>query len=1056
MNADLQIVGTAEPLGKFALEAGRIVECNAAACGIWGRSQEALAGASLLSLSAAVQADGEDAADVLAARLRASGAGLAQSFAWRFVDRDGLALDCLLTFEPVCGSGPGARIVGRVRDLTDVNAARTALRESEARLRQILDNATAVVYVKSPDGRYLFVNRWFEQLFRVRSADVIGHQDEGVFPPAVASTLRANDARVLEAGHAIEFEEAVALPDGEHTYLSVKFPLFNTEGDVCAVCGISTDITVRKRTEEALRNVALGVSAATEGGIFQAIASYLVRTLGVDFGFVGKLLEGTPSRMQTLAICHDGELRDNFEYDLAGTPCDEVVGQTFCYINGDAQERYPGDTLFKQLRFTSYAGYPLFDSQGTALGLIAVTHRGPLPQRSLTEATLQIFSVRAAAELERLRAEVARRISEDSYRAIFEASEDAIFVHDIDTGAIVDVNPQACRAYGYEYHELLQVDVGRLSSGVYPYTAEQAAAWVRRAAADGPQRVEWHRRNKDGSLHWDEVVLKRTIIAGVERVVAFTREITERKQREESLRKSEDRLRATVEAALDCIIAMDGEGRIVEFNPAAERCFGYRREQVLGKPLADMLIPAAKRDAHREGLARYRREGSGTFVGQRVEVTAMRASGVEFPAELAIAEAQGGEGAVFIGYLRDIAERRSAEEERSLLEAQLRQAQKMEAIGHLSGGVAHDFNNILTGIMGYVVLAEERAAPLGDDKLQRYLERAQQSGQRARDLIRQMLTFSRGQRGEPRPLSLAPLLKESVKLLASTFPATVELRTEFAADLPPVLLDPVHADQVLMNLCINARDAMECEGMIQVGLRRIQLTRAVCASCRQTVNGEFVELSVRDHGPGIPEEHLDRIFEPFFTTKDVGGGSGMGLSTVHGIVHEYGAHILLDTGPGTGAAFRVMFRPLATAQRPLEPVATVGAGPATERRLSGRVLLADDDEAAGGFMEDLLDSWGLEAVWVRNGREARNVFALDPQGFDLAVLDQTMPGMTGMDLTKHLLAFRPTLPVVLYTGYSERLSEQNARAAGARALLRKPVDVHGLFELLASLLTKAS
>ena len=930
-----------------------------------------------------------------------------------------------------------------------------ALRDSEARLRQILDHATAVVYVKDRDGRHLFVNQQFLRIFGLEESAVLGQTSEAFFPPAIAAAHRRNDLEVLAADAAIEFEETALLGDGEHVFLSLKFPLRDRDGTTYAVCGFSTDITERKRTETALRKVALGISAVTGPGVFAEIVRHLAETLDADLVFFSTPKADCPGRLETLAVWCDGRLMEPMEYELAGSPCEHVVGQSFRYIPADLTRRFPGEALLIELGMDSYAGYPLFDSTGKAIGLLAVLRRGPLPNPDFTEAMLRIFSVRATTELERLSAETARRQSESSYRAIFEASEDAIFVHDFDTGAIVDVNPKACALYGYTCEEMWRLNVGDLSSGVPPYTLEEAVRWIERAKTVGPVQIEWHRRNKDGSLHWDEVRIKRATIGGMQRILAFTREITQRKEREEALRKSEDRLRAVVEAALDCIIGMDAEGRVIEFNPAAERCFGYRRAEVLGRSLADAIIPERYRAAHQRGLTHHLATGQGPYLGQRIEVNALRADGSEFPAELAIAVAQGPEGLIYIGYLRDIGERRQAEAERARLETQLRQAQKMEAIGHLTGGFAHDFNNILTSIMGYVVLVMERVERLGDAKLTRYLERTHQSGQRARALIQQMLTFSRGQRGEPRSLALAPVVEEAVKLLGASLPSSIEIHTELASALPPALLDPVQVEQVVMNLCLNARDAMVGKGTLRLGLRLVEEGSAVCASCRKGVSGRFVELTVADTGPGIAPEVLERMFEPFYTTKEVGKGSGMGLSMVHGIVHEHGGHLLVETTPGTGTVFRVLFPPLVA---PTEPAGADGAAPANaaeQRGLRGRVLLVDDEPTVAEFMQDLLEEWGLTVAAFTSSPEARDAFAREPSTFDLAVLDQTMPRLTGLELAQILLQRRPDLPVILYTGYQEAFTAEQVRALGIRALVRKPVDVAEFHPLVESLLPSA-
>jgi PAS domain S-box-containing protein len=939
--------------------------------------------------------------------------------------------------------------------VSDPQAEIRFLSESGAPIQEILDNSTAIIFVKDREGRYLLVNRRFLEFVGRPASEVLGQLESDVVPEPMARDFRENDLRVFTSGEPVEFEETYRLPGGEYSFISQKFPMRDASGRIYAVCGMSTDITARKRIEEALRKVALDVSAATGGDVLAEIACSVAETLGADLAMVGKRVEGEPVRIQALAVCHRGERVGPLEYAMEGTPCAHVVGRSFLYIRDNLPARFPGDGMLREFGLDSYAGYPLFDAEGAPTGLVAALHSGPLPDPEFTESILRIFSARAAAELQRLAAEEALRASESSYRAIIEASEDAIYVHDLDTGAIVDVNPKACEVLGYARDEMLKLDVGRLCSGVPPYTGEEAARLIDRARQGERVCVEWHRRNRDGSLHWDEVWLKRINLGGVVRIVAITREITERKVREQALARSEDRLRATVEASLDCIIGMDGEGRITEFNPAAEHCFGLRRGDVMGQPLAELIIPERFRAAHRAGLARFRETGEGAYLGRRVEITALRADGTEFPAELAIDVVASAEGDLFIGYLRDITERRQAEEERARLEAQLRQAQKMEAIGHLTGGIAHDFNNILTGVMGYVVLAQERATATGDTRLLQYLERASQSALRARDLIQQMLTFSRGQRGDPRPLNPMPLVKEGIKLLRSTLPATISLSTYLDEGVPPVRVDPVQVEQVLMNLCINARDAMGGRGDIRVHLRERQVTRGVCASCREAIDGHYVELSVGDEGTGVAPEHADRIFDPFYTTKGVGHGSGMGLATVHGIVHEHGGHVELVTEPGRGAEFRVLLPALAAGAQTQSAAAADAASTAGQSTaMHGRVLLADDDEVAGSFMEELLQGWGLTATRVHDGLEARERLRTGAP-FDLALLDRAMPGLSGLEVAAWIRDHRPQLPVVLYTGYSEDLPRDALAQAGIRALVQKPVDIQVLWRVLRETLGEA-
>ncbi len=914
----------------------------------------------------------------------------------------------------------------------------------EYQLRQIVDNSNAVIYVKDLDGRLRLINRAFEQLFQLRAEQVLGRTDHELFPREMADVLRSNDQRVARSGEAMEFEEQVLLGKESYTYLSSKFPLFDDAGRVTAVCGISTDISSRKNLEDALRYVALGVSAATSGEVFEAIARYMTRSLGADFAFVSRVNADGQS-LTTLALYYGGKLHSNATYQIMGTACQEVLGKAFYWVPSGLSQRYPNDQTLLAFGVDSYAGYPLFSSDGRPLGLIAAGRCGPLEDRGRLESVLRIFSVRAAAEIERLEAEA-------SYRAIFDSCEDAIFVHDLDSGALVDVNPKACQSYGYSHAEMLTLNIDAFSAGYTPYTGKEAARYLARAAAGETQRFEWHRRNRDGSLHWDEVLLKRATIGGVERILAFAREITQRKEAEQALRSSEMQHRAIANTALDCFIGMDERGRVLAFNPAAEQCFGMSREEVLGRLFLELFIPERFRESYERGIEHYLETGQGSFLGKRMEVVAQRATGEEFPAELALTVVQGDEGPRFICYLRDITERKQAETERVRLEQQLRQAQRMEAIGHLTGGIAHDFNNLLTSMLGYTVMAQEQAEQLHNERLDKYLARVQRSAEKARDLIQQMLTFSRGSRGKPQAVALDLVLGDFIKLVESTLPASVELEIELTRDLPQVLVDPVQLEQVLMNLCINARDAMGSAGRLRVSLRLEDRQEDACASCQQPVQGRFVALTVSDSGPGIAAAVRAHMFEPFFSTKPSGQGSGMGLSMVHGIVHEYAGHILLETAPGMGTTFRILIPLLSALNSGEQARPATQLPPMPRSALHGRVAVVDDDQQVAEFMVELLEGWGLSAQAFCDAEQASELLVADPYAWDFIILDQSMPRLSGLQLARRVLAARTDLPIALYTGFSDALVETEVMAQGLKALLSKPLDQSRLHALLCSYL----
>jgi PAS domain S-box-containing protein len=803
--------------------------------------------------------------------------------------------------------------------------------------------------------------------------------------------------------------------------------------------------------EDALHAVAVAVSAALGDDIFREVVRHVGQALQADLAMVSRLVPGPAGaspqemEMETLSIhALDGSFPANMRYPLRSSPCAAVFGQNFHQVSGDLRQRFPHDPMLDSMQLDFYAGYPLFSSNGDALGLIAVLSNKPLPERLVTESLLSIFAVRTAAELERLQAEI-------SYREIFNASDDAIFIHDIDTGAILDANPKACATYGYTHAELLQLDVGQLSAGYPPYTMEYAARLIALAREGNPQRFEWQRRNRDGSLHWDEVMLRRATIGGVDRILGMTRDISERKAALDALSSSEQQFRAMVSTALDCIISMDAEGRVTGFNPAAERCFGYTQQQVLGQALADLIVPPRLREAHLRGMQHYLDRGRGHFLGRRVEVMAQRANGEEFPAELAITSVAHADGMQFIGYLRDITERRQAETERAQLEKQLRQAQRMEAIGQLTGGIAHDFNNLLTSILGYTGMSLGRAQELKDHKLLHQLQQTRRGAERARELIQQLLTFSRGGRGQPQATSVGRVVEEFMPLLKATFPAGINLQVELADKLPAVMLDPVQLEQVLMNLCVNARDAMGDMGELRITCTMEHVNKAACASCLQTFTGTQLVLAVQDSGPGIAQEVRARMFEPFYSSKAQGKGSGMGLAIVHGIVHEWGGHIELESETGGGSTFSIHIPCPATQLQPMVPN-SAGQLKSAAKKLSGRVALVDDEPLVADFMIELLQDWGLQASAFTNPQEASLALGASLEDWDVVILDQVMPGLSGLELAQQLLQKQPTLPVLLYTGYSDRLDEPSVLQHGVKALLRKPLDEAKLHHLLSTLL----
>ena len=394
----------------------------------------------------------------------------------------------------------------------------------------------------------------------------------------------------------------------------------------------------------------------------------------------------------------------------------------------------------------------------------------------------------------------------------------------------------------------------------------------------------------------------------------------------------------------------------------------------------------------------------------------------------------------------DITQLNETKEEKHKLEAQLQQAKRMEAIGTLAGGIAHDFNNILGAIMGYTELAQWDA---GDSpSLKAHLDEVLQAANRAKDLIQQILTFSRQSQQEVKPVQVNLIVKEVLKFLRASLPTTIEIRQDIESDAL-VMGDPTQIHQVLMNLCTNAAHAMRDKGgLLDVSLVNVELDSDFVGRHPDMKAGPYLQLSVRDTGHGMPADIQDRIFDPFFTTKETGEGTGMGLSVVHGIVKSYGGTIYAYSEPGKGSSFKVYFPAI---ERRLEP----------EKRQEKpfpkgieHILFVDDEQVLVNVGRQLLESLGYEVTTRTSSTEALELFKCEPERFDIVITDQTMPNMTGDELAKELMAVRSDIPVILCTGFSVRITEENAYEMGIQGFLKKPLLMRDLAETIRKALDR--
>lgn len=528
------------------------------------------------------------------------------------------------------------------------------------------------------------------------------------------------------------------------------------------------------------------------------------------------------------------------------------------------------------------------------------------------------------------------------------------------------------------------------------------------------------------------------------RILGVTYDITERKQAELALRESEERFRAFF-AASPLGIAIAREGRTLLVNPSYARLFGFEDPaDLVGSPLVEQLAPEVREAI----LERHRLRLAGNAALDEYETVGLRRDGSTFPFLVNVIALQLPDGPATLSFFRDLTERRLARLEREKVDAQLRHAQRMEAVGTLAGGIAHDFNNLLTPILMHAELALGDLPPQSPTRED--VIGVQRAAERAQKLVRQILTISRREDDAALvPMNLAPLLEETVQFLRASLPATIEIRTEVAPGCPPVLGDAGRLHQVLLNLCTNARDAMqERGGVLTLSLEHVagdepEPSRAAGDAPPRG----FVKLAIRDTGTGISAEVKERIFEPYFTTKPRGKGTGLGLAVVHGIVVALGGELRVESTLGEGTTFELQLP--ATEPPAPSPQASTAAPP---RGRGERILLVDDVEAVRRVMRRVLAGLGYRVRDFSGAALALAAFCEAPDSFDLVLTDQTMPEMTGLELATALQVIRPDLPILLSTGFSEAVSAQTVKAQGLRGLVAKPISAQNLAELLRRVL----
>jgi len=619
------------------------------------------------------------------------------------------------------------------------------------------------------------------------------------------------------------------------------------------------------------------------------------------------------------------------------------------------------------------------------------------------------------------------RYTEPLLEQILQFAPDAIVGID-EQGRIVLANAQVEVVFGYELDELIGMQIEALIPLRYrgDHLGHRSRYFEDPKTRPMGAGLELYALRSDGTEFPAEISLSSIEVDGRTIATAAVRDVTDRK-------RAESKFRQLLEFAPDAVVGIDTSGLIVLTNAQVEKLFGHRREEVLGQPV-EMLIPERFRSGHMAQRSNYFSDPKARAMGAGLELFGLRADGSEFPAEISLSSIQTEEGVIATAAIRDITDRVNAESARLKLEAELKlnQSRRMESVGQLAGGVAHDFNNLLSLILNYsqfIIDGLDAEPGLRDDALQ-----IQQAAKRAANLTQQLLIFSRRDVVKTEPLDLNSILTDLERLLLRTLGEHIELKTDFEDGLWTVLADRGQIEQVVINLAVNARDAMQGGGALHIETSNVELDDEFMRFNPDAIPpGKYVRLTVEDSGEGMDRETADRAFEPFFSTKPKSRGTGLGLATVYGIVKQAGGNVFLYTEVGKGTSFKIH---LPASDVPVE------SGTAERAEITKghgeRIVVLEDETAVRVMVKRILTACNYEVIQCATGRDAIEICSDPDGGVDLLLTDIVMPSLGGEEVADEARIANPHLKVLFMSGYSEAIIERQEDHNFSFDLLEKP------------------
>ncbi len=903
------------------------------------------------------------------------------------------------------------RAVHVARDITQQRQYEKSLQKSEEKYRLLTEMMSDIVWTSDLEFRTTYVSPSIEKLLGFSQEERYRQTLEEMVTPESLTIIRQTLAREMEKeleGQSDPHRTVTVTAehyrkDGSTVWLEVTVRgIRDANGKLIGIHGVSRDITDRKRAEDELRESEERYRQIAEN----SLTGIIIHQDGVTV-YVNQVM------------C-----------DILGYSRDEMIGRDILLgvhrrdrdmVKARLEDRKSGNLSPQryELNLRKKSGEKVWCELLTSV----IQYRG----RPAIMANVSDISERKKylEELEASRESYKRlfkqaKEQEELYRSLLNCSPDPIVVYDME-GKVRYLNPAHTALFGWTLEEAF----GNKLNTLPDWDREHALSVIRQVVYEGAVSTvqETQRLTKDGRTVDVSINAGRYLDVSGEPagMVVILRDISERKKIERALKESEARYRHLSEMTFEGISFHD-QGVLLEANDQFFRMFGYERDELLGSNILDRTLAPESLPAVLEKIV--------TNSTDPYEAIGLRKDGTTFPMEIRVKPFHRDGKLIRVAAIRDISERKS-------LEKQLVQAQKMEAIGTLAGGIAHDFNNLLQAVIGYTEILMKSHQENAKDL--EYLTRVYSAAKRGSDLVRNLLTFSRKVEPKLQPVNLTQEVMDVQKLLLHTIPKTINIVISEKGRANQIMADPSHITQVLMNLAVNAKDAMPDGGTLTIEIENESLDQASVVNRPEIKPGSYVRLTVSDTGHGMDEQTLGRIFDPFFSTKEVGKGTGLGLATVYGIVKQHGGHIECSSKLGVGTVFKIWFPAIRA-----EDQRRAAQEKAEPRGGSETILLVEDETALRQLGADILSSYGYQVLQASDGEEALSIYHDRQQEISLVMLDLNMPKMDGQRCLIEILKLNPKARVLVITGFQEDLIKEKVLELGAVGIVFKPYEVKKL------------